>query len=235
MKFATIGYGGDTRLLEIARRNLGELPTDPQLAVKSRTISIVRGPHTAAEVLALAIQLRDEIGYRLPQKQSTVAAEIVFGMPAHSDALPPGYMMACLDWVDETFGERTILSAVMHLSKDARMQVLMLPVRHGTWMKSKVFGGRAGVRSLQEAFHDCVASRFGFAKPAPIKLPPLARRMLARQIVQHLAQEQDPCTTSAVWKLVKARIESDPLPFAQELGLNAQRPPVGGRLAEQGS
>jgi hypothetical protein len=219
MAFRTIGRGGDGRLLAAGKHNLREMHVPAADAACSHLNVVLRGPRTAREVRALAVQLRERLGIQPKRKDATIAAEILFSLPAGTAIDTNSYFAECVAWVEGAFGADGLFSAVVHYDESKpHLHVLMLPVRHGIWRSSDVFGRKPEVHALQDDFFRQVASKHGLTR-SPGGLTAADKRRVEAEVLRVMRERCDPAIHSPVWLLLRARIAADPVPFAELLGV----------------
>jgi hypothetical protein len=219
MNFGTIGKGGDARLLRAGKHNLREMPVPAADPARSHMNVVLRGPGSAWEVRALAVRLREDMGIEPKRKDATIAAEILFSLPAGMAIDTSSYFAECVAWVEGAFGADGVFSAVVHYDEpNPHLHVLMLPVRHGIWRSSGVFGRKPEVHALQGDFFRQVASKYGLTR-SPGGLTAADKRRVEADVLRAMRERDDAAMHSPLWLLLRARIAADPVPFAEMLGV----------------
>ena len=219
LRCATIGKGGEPRLLAAAKHNLRETSGHGIDSSMSHRNVVLAGPTTARAVTALAATKRDAAGIVLKRKDATLAAEFVFSLAASAPVDADVYFRACLDWVVKAFGEDAVLSAAIHKDQGApHAHVLIQPVKHGSWLSSSVFGRRQEIKEMQDAFFRDVALCFGLQR-APARLAIADKRAVAQEVLLFLKSIAAPGMQCLTWPVVRDLIELDPVPFAEQLGI----------------
>lgn len=223
MRCATIGEGGEARLLAAAKHNLREIGGEHIDASKSHLNVVMAGPATASGVVQLAASRRQATGIVLKRKDATLAGEIIFGLATTTSIDTSAYFKAAMEWVAGTFGADAVLSAVVHYDEAApHAHILIQPVRNGQWRASDVFGRKPELKTLLDAFYRDVAAGFGL-KRAPERLAAADRRALVQDVFAHLKAVAAPVMRCPTWAVVRDQIAKDPIPFAEQLGVPIKR------------
>lgn len=186
---------------------------------------LLLGPDNVEGLRALAHERTLEAGVDLKEKRSnaTRMAEVICGLPVTSPVDRLSYFRAALAWVQERFGDDAVLSAIVHEDEgNPHVHILMLPMRAGEWLASRVFGDRADLARMQDDFFRRVASRFSVRR-APTKMCARERRVNARLVIDELKRIQAPELHGPLWSLVCECIQRSPGPFLELLGLEAHR------------
>lgn len=186
---------------------------------------LLLGPGDVESLCALAHERTVEAGINLKGARSnaTRMAEVICGLPVSSPVDRLAYFGAALKWVVKKYGSTAVLSAVIHNDEEnPHVHVLMLPMKHGEWKASRLFGGPRDLVSLQDDFFREVAGRFGVRR-APSKMTAKEREENAKLVVAELERIQAPELRGPLWSLVRECIQRSPGQFLERLGLEAHR------------
>ena len=216
-------------LLQAARHNLREIQAELGAAshIDAARISqnvILSGPDTAAGVDELARQHLAGVDTSKLKRDHCQAIEAVFSLPAVSVTEGMPYFSACLQWIGQAM-LLPVLSAVVHVDEEAtHMHVLMLPIKAG-----KHAGGapiaREQLRTLRESFFANVAGPHGLKRDSA-KMRGSVKKWAIEAILQKCGVLGYRDAIGALWPVLVAAIERDPLPAlrALEIEPNAIRP-----------
>lgn len=119
LRCATIGDGGEARLLAAAKHNLRETGGAHIDSTRSGLNVVMAGPTTASGLVQLAADTRKAAGIVLKRKDATIAGELIFSLPQRTSVDTEAYFQECLAWVGKTFGADAVLSAVIHFDEAA--------------------------------------------------------------------------------------------------------------------
>lgn len=217
--------GGARRWTDAAMHNLRAIGGPHIDAARSAGNALLFGPADAEGVRALAHERMLAAGINPKEMRSngTRMGEVICGLPATSAVDRSAYFGAALVWVQERFGPDAVLSAVVHEDEaHPHLHVLMLPMRGGEWLASRVFGDRAELARMHDDFFRRVGSRFGVLR-APGKMTAKERGANARLVLAELKRIEAPELVGPLWPMVRDCIQRNPGECLELLGLDAHR------------
>lgn len=181
----------------VLRHNLREIQAEWEIDYtgkinkeRSHQNVILSGPASADEGADLAYAAMIAAGVMVPRKNATMGAEIVFSLPSGLSIDYSVYFSDALEWAKQFFPVQ-LLSAVVHADEDhPHMHVVLLPIRDGCWIGSKIMGDRKATRQMHRDFHERVGKRYGFGLPTAKKYYPSAIRDAALQIMVCVLQKR---------------------------------------------
>jgi hypothetical protein len=201
------------------RTNQGEITKstkiDPNLSHLNQSIM---GEATPEGVVTLAKSLMETAGIKKLRKDAVLGIECLFSLPADHRVDEIIYFQECAKWIQSHFNCH-ILAADIHRDESCpHCHILLLPLVNGKMIGSKLMGYKKNLSSLQEAFYQNVASKFGFERP-PKPLNNEQRKRTAIGVLDYLVQTQDPVTKSSLWPAIVESIYKSPIGFAKAIGL----------------
>ena len=127
-----------------------------------------------------------------------------------------------MQWLADRFGgSDNILSADIHRDESTpHLHVLLLPLIDGRMVGSNALGGPPQLLKLQADFHAAVCVPYGLKRYSR-SLTRNDKTATAAAVLAELKRRCDPCMNSALWPVLRDRIEADPGPHAALLGLEA--------------
>ena len=161
-------------------------------------------------------------GIDTPRKNGVMAVEVIFSLPIdrHQQDTKP-FFADCLAWVKKAYPAE-LLSFDVHLDESApHAHAIILPLIDGKMQGDRLKGDRANVKRLQNLFHAEVAVHYGLSKPNYKRLSANDKQSIERQVLTRL--QGDSVLKSSVWACVRDAIHKDPQPYAQLLGIDAQK------------
>ena len=178
------------------------------------------GPATPDDVVSLARVKMTEAGISKLRKDAVRAIEFVVSLAPGQCADERGLFVDAMRWLADRFGcANNILSADIHRDESApHLHVLLLPLVGGRMVGSDAFGGPSQLMKLQADFHAAVCVPYGL-KRYPRRLTGNSKTATAAAVLAELKRRRDPCLNSAVWPVLRGRIEADPGPYVAALGL----------------
>lgn len=193
---------------EIKAELLGYCHFDP---ARSHLNEFLIGPRTSAEIMELAAP--DAL---VPNKTSSTlrfdhaqAIELVFSLPGYLSAQAPKFFRACTNWSLKVFAGHQIYSAIVHNDQsEPHCHVLISPIRRGVRVGASPVEKKA-LRELRQSFWCEVAAPAGLLMPSP-KLLGVAKQRGIQLVIDHLLQENMPCTKSKLWPVFADAIKHDP-------------------------
>ena len=158
-------------------------------------------------------------GIETPRKNGVMAVEVLFSLPIerhHLDTEP--FFKDCLAWLNKTF-EGELLSFDVHLDESApHAHALILPLIDGKMQGNKLMGGHGNLMRLINLFHIEVAKHYGLSRSDRKRLSEADRQSVVKLVLSRL--KADSVMLSGVWACVRDAISSDPMPYAQMLGID---------------
>ncbi len=157
-------------------------------------------------------------GIKKLRKNVVMGVEVLYSLPVdwHVKDTKP-YFIDCYDWTQKTFAG-VLLSFDIHLDESApHAHAIILPLIDGMMQGDKLKGDRAIVKKRKKAFHDNVASGYGFRYQDLTRLNASDKQSLAREVMRRL--DGDSVQTSIIHAWVRDKIFQDPIAVAQMLGV----------------
>ncbi|MTW10614.1 hypothetical protein GM658_08345 [Pseudoduganella eburnea] len=153
---------------------------------------ILRGAHSADEVASQAQKLMDAAEVAVTRVNATMGAEVVFSLDPAMKQTATEYFRDCVDWLAGYYGV-PILSAVCHFDQPMpHCHVLLLPLRDGIWLGSKLFGDRGAVAALHEDLYRKVGAKYNVPRSVTRKkVPYKTRRKQSSELVAALQAKPD--------------------------------------------
>ncbi|MDV6340484.1 plasmid recombination protein [Nitrosomonas sp. Is24] len=161
-------------------------------------------------------------GIDQPRVNQVMAVEALFSLPIdrHQQDTRP-FFAHCFEWVKQHI-PGMLLSFDVHLDESApHAHALILPLVDNKMQGNKIMGGKGNLVRLINLFHAEVARHYGLSRNETKRLTNKAKESLERQVLARLAV--DPAMKSMIWPCVRDAIRSNPLPYAQLLGIE-QKP-----------
>ncbi|MDC8770652.1 plasmid recombination protein [Paucibacter sp. hw8] len=154
------------------------------------------------------------------RKDAVRALEFVASLAPGQCADERGFFAAAAHWLADKFGADNILSADVHRDEAApHLHVLVLPLIGGRMAGSDAVAPPQWM-TLQKEFFEAVCVPFGL-KRYPRRLVGTSKTATFAAVLAEVKRRNDPVLTSALWPLLRDRIEATPGPFAELLGLEA--------------
>ncbi len=163
-----------------------------------------------------------QAGIDQPRINQVMAVEIIFSLPIdrHQQDTRP-FFAHCFEWVRKRI-PGMLLSFDVHLDESApHAHVLVLPLVDNKMQSNKIIGGIGNLNRLRNLFYGEVACHYGLSRNETKRLTSKAKESLEKQVLARLAI--DPAMQSMIWPCVRDAIRSNPLPYAQLLGIE-QKP-----------
>jgi Plasmid recombination enzyme len=162
-------------------------------------------------------------GIDTPRKNQVMAVEILFSLPIqwHSHDTCP-FFNDCLAWVKQSFAGE-LLSFDVHLDESApHAHAIILPLIAGKMQGNSLIGGKGNLMRLINLFYNEIATRYGLAKASRKRLNAKDKQSIERQVLTRL--KADAAMQSSVWPCVRDAIHKDPMPYAQMLSIELEKP-----------
>lgn len=154
--------------------------------------------------------------------------EFVVSLPPGHGCDEKGFFASAVNWLADRFGgPGNLLSAVIHRDEAApHVHALILPLIGGRMVGSDAMGGPKQLQAMQADFFEEVGKPYGL-KAFPRQIGGAQKASLAAKVIRELRLRQDAALSSTIWPVIRERIESDPAPFAQLIGvsLDVEAPP----------
>jgi hypothetical protein len=178
------------------------------------------GPATPDAVAALATERMAAAGVVKLRKDAVTAIEWLVSLPPGLVGDERAFFVSAMDWLAGLFGgSENVLSADIHRDEASpHMHLLLLPLIDGRMVGSDTFGGPAKLRAVHAGFYDNVCAPYGL-KRYPRKLAGASKAAAVSLVLAELKKCNDPCLRSLLWPVVRDRLEADPGPFTEALGL----------------
>ncbi len=182
-------------------------------------------PDSAESIDRHAKVLLLQAGIDQTRTNQVMAIEVIFSLPIdrHQQDTRP-FFKDCLEWVKQHV-PGVLLSFDVHLDESApHAHALILPLLDNKMQGNKIMGGIGNLTRLINLFHAEVAGHYGLSRNDIKRMTVQAKEILERQILATLAN--DPVMKSGIWACVRDAIHSDPLPYAQHLGIECNKRPA---------
>ena len=183
------------------------------------------GPATPSEIANYARARMGAAGIERLRKDAVRAIEFVVSLAPGQCRDERAFFAGAVQWLAGRFGgAENVLSADIHRDEAApHLHLLLLPLISGRMVGSDALGGRTKLRELQTAFFEAVCAPYGLKRHAP-RLVGESKTRTASAVLAELKRVRDACLVSRLWPLLRDRIEADPAPFAQALGIERPKP-----------
>ncbi len=181
------------------------------------------GDSTLEEIALHAKVQMVKAGIDTPRKNGVMAVEIIFSLPIdrHRQDTKP-FFTDCLAWLNKTFAGE-LLSYDVHLDESApHAHALILPLINGKMQGNSLIGGKGNLMRLINLFYSDIAYRYGLAKASRTRLNAKDKQCIERQVLKRL--QSDSVLLSSVWPCVRDAIHKDPMPYAQLLSIEPEKP-----------
>lgn len=185
-------------------------------------------PDSAEAIDRHAKVLMVQAGIDQPRKNQVMAVEALFSLPIdrHQQDTRP-FFAHCFEWVKQHI-PGVLLSFDVHLDESApHAHALIFPLVDNRMQGNKIMGGKGNLVRLINLFHAEVARHYGLSRNETKRLTNKAKESLERQVLARLAI--DPAMQSMIWPCVRDAIRSNPLPYAQLLGIEQKTARYTGR------
>ena len=162
-------------------------------------------------------------GIDAPRKNGVMAVKVLFSLPIqwHNHDTRP-FFMDCNNWVKQTFAGE-LLSFDVHLDESApHGHAVILPLIDGKMQGNSLIGGKGNLMRSINLFYNETAYRYGLAKSSRKRLNAKDKQSIERQVLTHL--KSDSAMQSSVWPCVRDAIHKDPMPYAQMLFIELEKP-----------
>lgn len=177
------------------------------------------GDSTPQKIATDAKVLMLEAGIERPRKNGVMAIEVLFSLPIdrHNQDTKP-FFTDCYGWVKQTFAGE-LLSFDVHLDESApHAHAVILPLIDGKMQGNKLMGGHGNLMRLINLFHNEVAKHYGLSRSDKKRLSEADKQSVVKLVLSRL--KADSVMLSGVWACVREAISSDPMPYAQMLGID---------------
>lgn len=185
-------------------------------------------PDSAEAIDRHAKVLMVQAGIDHPRINQVMGVEIIFSLPIdrHRQDTRP-FFAHCFEWVKQRM-PGVLLSFDVHLDESApHAHALVLPLIDNKMQGNKIMGGKGNLMRLINLFHVEVARHYGLSRNVTKRLTGNAKESLEKLVLAKLAI--DPAMQSMIWPCVRDAIHSDPLPYAQLLGIEQKTARYTGR------
>ena len=174
------------------------------------------GADTPEGVAQEAKMLMDQAGVVGTRKDAVRGIEIIFSLPPLLQIDHAAYFIDCLEWTRTHF-DCPLLSFDCHLDEGAKhAHAIILPLVGGKMNGSRLLCFGKGFQAHLENFHVIVGFKYGLKKPTK-PLSGVAKINTAKAVFDELLN--DPMMKSKAWFYVRNMITSNPVPFAEVLGI----------------
>lgn len=215
-------------LLGAARHNLRQIAVElgPLSSIdhqRSRLNVILVGPDSPEAIVSLAKEQIFEAGIDIKKLRYDYvqSVEILISLTRALEGGNIPFFQACVQWLGNRFGDRKILSAVVHLDENyPHLHVLISPLV-GNKVTGSVLISRKNLLAQRKAFEVEVAAQFGIQLPQP-RLSKSDQRKAASKVLQHLESSRSPLLGDQAWPSIKQAIVKDPQPFATDYGIHVE-------------
>lgn len=175
-------------------------------------------PVTAEQIDRAAKVLMVQAGIDKPRSNQVMALEILFSLPInrHQQDTRP-FFQCCMDWTTRNI-PGVLLSFDVHLDESApHAHALILPLVDNKMQGNMIMGNIGNLNRLRNLFYIEVACYFGLTRNETRRLSWSNKTELEKQVLLKL--RTDAVMKSAIWPCVRDAIHSDPLSYAQLLGI----------------
>jgi Plasmid recombination enzyme len=185
-------------------------------------------PHEETEKLVqLNKDLIDKYEHHFSKKirhDAIVAIELMFSWPAHKNkSSTRPFFEDCLKWSKHKFEPALLVSADVHLDESTpHLHVIFLCITPTSLLGSKLKGYKGKYRERQEDFFYSVGQKYGLSLP-PEKLRAADRLRLGSEVLSCLQSTDDPALKSTCFSAIRLAIETNPIAFATNLGIEVKR------------
>ncbi|HEY0489316.1 MAG TPA: plasmid recombination protein [Telluria sp.] len=193
---------------------------------RSHLNTVLVGPPTAKGVADYAADLCVQAGLQITRANATLGYELVISLPNTTTVDYVAVFNDTVAWSIEYF-RVPVISAVIHLDQaHPHVHLLLLPLRDGKWLGSRLIGPRAAVSAMQKSFSNVVAGKYGLFAEAQLnsETTAICREAAERVIYQFAKQPRDQRAATAV-DAVAALIALNPGPLLKKLALADLTPP----------
>lgn len=180
-------------------------------------------PVTPEEIAMHAKVQMVKAGIDTPRKNQVMAVEVLFSLPIqwHSHSTH-GFFNDCLAWVKQSFAGE-LLSFDVHLDESApHAHAIILPLIDCKMQGNNLIGDKGNLMRLINLFYKEIATRYGLAKASRKRLSAKDKQIIERQVLTRL--KADAAMQSSVWSCVRDAIHKDPMPYAQMLSIELEKP-----------
>lgn len=224
----------DAVILNVMRHNARELQAEIGVGADSGIDAsrihlnvTLHGPATADGVASAARDAMRDHGIVAPRKNATLGIEIVASLPAGLGIDHLAYFHDTAAWAQQHY-RVPLLSAIVHNDESSpHLHLVLLPVRDGKLVGSKLLGNRATMKAMQKDFHERVASQYGLRMPAAKKRHSAAQRAAGIALLRDTLQANSGLTERAIDALLVPHAKN-PEPLLVALGLAMPAPVVKG-------
>lgn len=160
------------------------------------------------------------------RKDAVLAIEVLFSLPVMASEIPAiDYFRDCLAWAKDQLKPGEVISADVHLDESApHMHVIFFAVTPACLNGTRIKGYKSAKFEREQNFYENVAAKYGLQAP-PTRLAKADRVQLAKKVLSTIEGTDDPLTRSPHFPLIKAAIEEEPVPWAQNLGIEIEITP----------
>lgn len=215
-------------LLGAARHNLRQIAAElvPSHAINhqlSRQNVVLAGPNSPEKIVNMAKDQIHHTGTDIKKLRYDYvqSVEVLISLTRELESGSIPFFQACVQWLRNWFGDKKILSAVVHLDENhPHVHVLISPV-----VEEKINGSflisRKKLLDQRETFEVEVAALFGVLLP-PARLSKSDQRKAAFKVLQHLESSHSPLLSDQAWPSIKQAITKNPQPFAVDYGIHVE-------------
>jgi hypothetical protein len=220
------GHRKPSTILGAARHNLRKIAAElgPLSCIDRERASfnvILAGSDSPEAIVNLAMEQIIEAGTDIKKLRYDYvqSVEILISLTRALEGGSIPFFQACVQWLDNRFGEKKILSAIVHFDENyPHIHVLISPV-----VGEKVNGSslitRKKLLDQKKAFELEVAAQFGVQLPQS-RLSKSDQRKAASKVLQHLESSSSPLLGDQAWPSIKQAITKDPQPFLNDYGID---------------
>lgn len=219
LRFAKIK--SEAKVLAAAKHNLREIPCTPNITPQhSHLNEVLVGPTTATAVKSQFKALLAAAGITKLRKDAVLLIEAIVSLPVGVDDQELQYFQSALGWLEHSFGQGNLLSAILHKDESAQhMHVLIVPLVNGAMNGSDLLGGPHHIRALQRNFRKAMQPALD-ALGVQVTAPTfgVSEADMAMLVQAHLKNSRDPVFSSLAWQPIRDCIERHPRLFYEYLG-----------------
>ena len=225
LRFAKIK--SEPKVLAAAKHNLREIPCTPNITPQHSYLNeVLVGPTTATAIKSQFKALLAAAGITKLRKDAVLLIEAIVSLPVGVDDQERQYFQSALGWLEHSFGQGNLLSAILHKDESAQhMHVLIVPLVNGAMNGSDLLGGPHHVRALQRNFRKAMQPALD-ALGVKVTTPTfgVSEADMALLVQAHLKNCRDPVFNSLAWQPIRDCIERHPRLFYEHLGCPALPP-----------
>ena len=189
-------------------------------AGRSHLNQVLRGPDTAAEIIARFNQRMANAGIIKNKSSAVLLLEIVSSLPIGSGIDPLAFSEDFTIWASQRFGgDENILSSDVHRDESAdHCHILIIPLVNGKMNGSDMMGGSDTLEGHIKSFYCYVGEKYGLTRPPP-PLKGIDKQAAAELVLEKINAFNNPASDPAVWTAICKLLAKFPDSLLEPLGL----------------